>query len=72
MDADLTLFDPETVMDRADFTQSSLPPVGIDWVFVSGIPTVAEGTESGAHPGRFIPYAETDFGAHTGSANILK
>jgi N-acyl-D-aspartate/D-glutamate deacylase len=54
-DADLTLFDPDTILDRADFVQNALPPEGIDYVFLGGVPTVAHGKPTEALPGKFIP-----------------
>ncbi len=35
-DASLTLFDPETVGERNDYLNPSIPPVGIDMVWVHG------------------------------------
>lgn len=35
-DADVTIFDFETVCDRATFEDPALPPVGIDYVFIGG------------------------------------
>ena len=35
-DADITIFDPETVADRATFAQPALDPVGIDYVLIGG------------------------------------
>lgn len=35
-DADLVIFDPDTIEDRATFQQPDLPPVGIDYVLLGG------------------------------------
>lgn len=35
-DADVTIFDLETIHDRATFQEPSLPPEGIDYVFLGG------------------------------------
>ena len=35
-DADVVIFDPQRIEDRATFTQPLLPPVGIDYVIVNG------------------------------------
>jgi len=43
-DGDLVIFDPETVIDRATFEEPTLPPAGIDYVFVAGQPA-AKGQE---------------------------
>lgn len=42
-DADLVVFDPETVMDRATYREPLLPPVGIPYVMVAGVPVVRGG-----------------------------
>ncbi|MBQ1407753.1 MAG: amidohydrolase family protein [Eubacterium sp.] len=36
MDADITIFDPDTILDGATFLDTSLPNVGIDYVIVAG------------------------------------
>ena len=41
--ADMVLFDPASVMDRATYTDPRLPPVGIDRVWVGGRPVVVGG-----------------------------
>ena len=35
-DASLTLFDPDTVGERNDYFEPSIPPVGIDRVWIHG------------------------------------
>ena len=35
-DADVVVFDPETIDDRATFPDPLLPPVGIDCVLIGG------------------------------------
>ncbi|MDX1429616.1 MAG: amidohydrolase family protein, partial [Rhodothermales bacterium] len=42
-DADLTIFDPETVTDRASYTDPTLPPDGIQHVLVNGESVVESG-----------------------------
>ncbi len=42
-DADLTIFDPATVSDRADYTSPTLPSEGILYVLVHGEPVVENG-----------------------------
>lgn len=53
--ADLVLFDPETVIDRATFAQPHLLPTGIEKVFVNGELVWSEGRATGARPGRVLP-----------------
>ena len=36
-DADIVIFDPQRIEDRATFAQPLLPPVGIDYVIVNGV-----------------------------------
>ncbi len=52
MHADLTLFDPTTVCDRATFENPVQTPVGIPHVVVNGVPVVRNGQVTGARPGR--------------------
>ncbi|MFQ5538663.1 MAG: amidohydrolase family protein, partial [Gemmatimonadota bacterium] len=47
--ADLTVFDPETVLDRATFAEPAVPSQGIPYVLVNGTFVVREG-ELGACP----------------------
>ena len=42
-DADLTLFDPARVRDRATWAAPATPPDGIDYVIVGGVPVVERG-----------------------------
>jgi N-acyl-D-aspartate/D-glutamate deacylase len=42
-DADLTLFDPVRIRDRATWTAPATPPDGIDYVIVGGVPVVERG-----------------------------
>ncbi len=54
-DADLVLFDPERVIDRATYAQPFLPSVGFRWVLVGGVPVVAEGeVVEGVRPGQAV------------------
>ncbi len=54
MRADLVLFDPERVRDRATFEEPERYPAGIEWVFVNGTAVIAEGEPTGALPGRVL------------------
>jgi dihydroorotase len=54
-DADLTLFDPQRVLDRSTYRQPSLPPTGIEYVFVNGVAVVSRGRPvDGVAPGAAI------------------
>jgi N-acyl-D-aspartate/D-glutamate deacylase len=53
-DADLTLFDPATVMDRATYEDASLASAGIPYVIVGGQAVVDGGQMTAARPGRAI------------------
>ena len=52
--ADLCVFDPETVIDRATFAEPTLPAAGIEHVFVNGSPVWSEGKPTGERPGRAL------------------
>jgi N-acyl-D-amino-acid deacylase len=52
--ADLTVFDPESVNDRATFVDPMRPAAGIEHVFVNGRLVWSEGTPTGEHPGRAL------------------
>ncbi|HET7322589.1 MAG TPA: D-aminoacylase [Longimicrobiaceae bacterium] len=52
MFADLTLFDPATVCDRATYARPVQTSVGIAHVIVNGVPVVRDGQVTGARPGR--------------------
>lgn len=53
-DADITLFDPATVQDLADFTNPFQYPVGIPHVLVAGVPVILYGEHTGAKPGKVV------------------
>ncbi|WP_312354504.1 amidohydrolase family protein [Aminipila sp.] len=55
-DADITVFDPQTIKDGADFFDLNIPPVGINCVIVNG-KIAAEGNKLiNGRAGRFISY----------------
>lgn len=54
-DADLTIFDPATVLDRATFAEPLLPSAGIRYVLVDGVLVVNDGVlNDSVAPGRAI------------------
>jgi N-acyl-D-amino-acid deacylase len=52
--ADLVIFDPATVADKATFEQPFQYPVGIDTVIVNGQVVLDEGTHTNARPGKVL------------------
>jgi N-acyl-D-aspartate/D-glutamate deacylase len=54
-DADITIFDAVTVIDRSTYREPSLPPVGIRHVIVNGVSVVANGRAiENVAPGRAV------------------
>ena len=54
MAADLVVFDPKTVRDRATFESPRVPPVGIEQVFVNAVQVVDRGRLLDTRPGRVL------------------
>jgi N-acyl-D-amino-acid deacylase len=52
--ADVVVFEPQTVQDRATFAQPHQFPDGIRHVFVNGTLVVRDGAPTGARPGRVL------------------
>jgi N-acyl-D-amino-acid deacylase len=52
--ADLVVFDPATVIDRASFEEPTTPSAGIETVLVAGTPVWDQGRATGARPGRAL------------------
>jgi dihydroorotase len=54
-DADIVVFDPATVIDRATYSECTLQPAGIEAVLVNGVPVVLGGSlQDGVYPGQAI------------------
>jgi N-acyl-D-aspartate/D-glutamate deacylase len=54
-DADLTIFDPQTISDRSTFQEPAQYADGIKFVIVNGVAIVKDGQlQSGVHPGRAV------------------
>ncbi|MEZ4415571.1 MAG: D-aminoacylase [Gemmatimonadota bacterium] len=52
--ADVVVFDPETVGDRATFEEPHQLSTGVLHVLVNGVPVVRDGSHTGATPGRAL------------------
>ena len=53
-DADITVFDPITVIDRSTYMDATIPAEGIPYVIVGGEVVVDGGEVTGARPGRAV------------------
>jgi dihydroorotase len=53
-DADVTVFDAATVIDRATYEDASVPSAGIPYVIVNGEVVVENGVVTAARPGRAV------------------
>jgi N-acyl-D-aspartate/D-glutamate deacylase len=53
-DADLTIFDPATVIDKATYEDATIPSAGIPYVIVGGQVVVDAGQVTAARPGRAV------------------
>jgi N-acyl-D-amino-acid deacylase len=54
MFADIVVFDPQTVADRATFAQPHQYAIGVRDVFVNGVQVLSDGEHTGAKPGRAL------------------
>lgn len=52
--ADLAIFDPATIADKATFQQPQQYAVGMRHVIVNGVPVLKDGEHTGATPGRAL------------------
>jgi dihydroorotase/N-acyl-D-amino-acid deacylase len=52
--ADITVFDPATIIDRSTFEQPHVMSEGVRYVYVNGQLVVREGRHTGAKPGRTL------------------
>jgi len=52
--ADLAIFDPAAVRDRATYTDPHQLAEGMAWVLVNGVPVIADGTFGTALPGKVL------------------
>lgn len=54
--ADITIFDPNTIIDKADFENLNQAPLGIEFVIINGKIGIDEGTILNDRIGKFISY----------------
>ncbi len=52
--ADVVVFDPAQVRDRATFAKPNQLSEGMRWVLVNGVPVIADGKATGALPGKVL------------------
>jgi N-acyl-D-amino-acid deacylase len=52
--ADVVVFDPEKITDKATFENPNQFSEGMDYVLVNGVPVIAEGKMTGALPGKVL------------------
>jgi len=52
--ADVMIFDPNTIIDRATYERPHQLSVGMRYVLVNGVPVVDQGMATGAKPGRVV------------------
>ncbi len=57
--ADLVVLDPDKVTDGATYTEPCTPPVGIEYVLVSGRVVFQKGEFTGERPGRILKKRDT-------------
>jgi N-acyl-D-amino-acid deacylase len=54
MAVDITIFDSQTVIDKATFENPSQYPEGIPYVIVNGVIAIDKGRHTRAKPGRVL------------------
>ena len=52
--ADVVVFDPVTLTDKATFAEPNQLSVGMDAVLVNGVAVIASGKATGAKPGKIL------------------
>ena len=52
--ADIVVFDPQLITDRATFSAPNQLSVGMQWVLVNGVPVIADGVATRALPGQVL------------------
>lgn len=54
MFADVVIFDPQTIADRATFENPHQLAIGVKQVFVNGVQVLKDGEHTGAKPGKVL------------------
>ena len=54
LDADVVIFDPQTIIDHSTYDDPAQPPTGIRWVIVNGELAVEKGEVVGATSGQVL------------------
>ena len=54
MAADIVVFDPDTIIDRATYENPALPSEGVKHVFVNGVLALKDGAPAGSKTGRAV------------------
>jgi N-acyl-D-amino-acid deacylase len=54
--ADLVIFDPNTIQDRATFTQPHQYATGMEYILVNGVPVIEKGELTGKRPGKGLRF----------------
>jgi N-acyl-D-amino-acid deacylase len=52
--ADIVIFDPATIRDRATFENPNQVSEGMQYVLVNGVPVIANGKQTDALPGKVL------------------
>jgi len=60
--ADIAIFNPDSVRDKATFARPNQLSEGMQWVLVNGVPVIAQGKATGELPGKVLrgPAAEAN------------
>jgi N-acyl-D-amino-acid deacylase len=58
MQADVVIFDPETIMDLATYTEPHQLSTGVEHVWINGETVLRDGEHTGAMPGRRVGLAK--------------
>ena len=71
--ADVVVFDPTTVHDRATFDNPNQLSEGMEYVLVNGIPVIDQGKMTGALPGKVcaVPATSRDYFGLAANSAIL-